>query len=173
MTFIVDGTSGLTFPDTSVQAVTATNATNITSGTLPFGRLPSGSVLQVVQSLLTTSTSTTSSSYVTSGLTASITPKFSTSKIFILLSAQARSDANKWLQTALFKNGSLLNKINEGLHYVNGSTITTQLSYSFLDSPATTSSTTYALYFNSQASGTVSINIDSAVASIILMEIAA
>ncbi|MFY8212619.1 MAG: hypothetical protein ACOVLB_08150 [Candidatus Nanopelagicus sp.] len=153
MPVIIDGSSGITFPNSTTQA-------------------SAGKVLQVVQGTLSTSTSTTSSSYVTSGVTATITPKFATSKIFILLSAQARSDANKWLQTALFKNGSYLNKINDGLHYVSGTTITTQLSYSFLDSPATTSATTYALYFNAQAGGTVSINIDNAVATIILMEIA-
>jgi hypothetical protein len=149
----VDSTSGITFP----------NSTN---------QVSAGVVLQVVQSTLTTSTSTSSSSFVTTGLTATITPKFSTSKVLVMLSAEMRSDANKWIQSALYKNGSVLNNISTGLHYVSGSTITTELSYSYLDSPATTSATTYALYFNAQGGGTVSCNIDTGVATMILMEIA-
>lgn len=153
MSLIIDGTNGLTFPNSTVQA-------------------SSGVVLQVVQGTLSTATSTSSSSFVTTGLTGTITPKFSTSKILIMLSAEMRSDANKWIQTQLFKNGSVLVSISTGLHYVNGSTITTVLSYSYLDNPATTSATTYALYFNAQGGGTVACNVDTGAATIILMEIA-
>ena len=49
MTFVVDGTNGLTFNDATTQSSTATNASNISSGTLGKARLPTGSVLQVVQ----------------------------------------------------------------------------------------------------------------------------
>ena len=48
MTFVVDGTNGLTFNDATTQSSTATNASNISSGTLGKARLPTGSVLQVV-----------------------------------------------------------------------------------------------------------------------------
>lgn len=48
MTFIVDGTTGLTFNDSSTQNVTALNASNISAGTLGKARLPTGSVLQVI-----------------------------------------------------------------------------------------------------------------------------
>lgn len=149
----IDSTSGITFPNSTRQS-------------------SAGQVLQVIQSTLTTSTSTSSTSFVTTGLTGTITPKFSTSKILIMLSAEMRSDANKWIQTQLFKNGSALVSISTGLHYVSGSTITTVLSYSYLDNPATISATTYALYFNAQGGGTVSCNIDTGAATIILMEIA-
>jgi hypothetical protein len=157
----------------SFSNITASGTLTTASQGIAFASLPTGSVLQVVQGTLTTATSTTSSSFVTSGLTATITPKFSTSKIFILLSAEVRSEADKWLQTVLYKNGSLLNNINVGTHFRISTVATTQLSYSFLDSPATTSATTYALFFNAQNGGTASINVDSGTATIILMEIAA
>ena len=62
MTTIIDGSAGITFPNSTVQA-------------------SAGQVLQVVNATYSTSTGTSSSSYVDTGLTASITPKFSTSKI--------------------------------------------------------------------------------------------
>ena len=50
MTFVVDGTNGLTFNDATTQSSTATNASNISSGTLGKARLPTGSVVQVQNS---------------------------------------------------------------------------------------------------------------------------
>ena len=50
--------------------------------------LGAGSVIQVVQNSYSTAVSTTSTSFVTSGLTATITPKFSTSKILFTGSLQ-------------------------------------------------------------------------------------
>jgi hypothetical protein len=61
MTFVVDGTNGLTFNDATTQASTATNASNISSGTLGKARLPTGSVLQVQSVYLTSATQLTSS----------------------------------------------------------------------------------------------------------------
>ena len=69
MTTIIDGTAGITFP-------VGTNPQDAPS-----------KVLQVVQGTLLTATSTTSTSLVTTGLTASITPLFSTSKIAIFITA--------------------------------------------------------------------------------------
>ena len=56
MTFVVDGTNGLTFNDATTQSSTATNASNISSGTLGKARLPTGSVLQVQSVYLTSAT---------------------------------------------------------------------------------------------------------------------
>lgn len=154
MTFIVDGTSGLTFPNSTVQA-------------------SSGVVLQVVQGTSTTSTSTSSASVITSNLTATITPKFATSKILVSLSATGRTSNNGWMQLVLYKNGAAWVQLTPGLHYaISGpSGVTTLFNYSYLDSPATTSAITYALYFGS-GSGTVTINPDSNTMTLILMEIA-
>jgi hypothetical protein len=68
-----------------IPAATAIN------GTLPFAQLPTGSVLQVVQATYTTQTSYSSgsTSYTDTGLSATITPKFATSKILIMIIQQA------------------------------------------------------------------------------------
>jgi hypothetical protein len=149
--------------------------TNISSstGVVLSSQMPVGSVIQVVAATTGSAVSTTSPTFITTGLTGTITPKFSTSKIFVVLSGEVRADANHWMQTALYKNGSILTNITAGLHYRFDTDSTTQLNYSYLDSPATTSATTYALYFNAQAGGTVSFNIDLGTACITLMEIAA
>ena len=69
----------------TAPAATATLITTGSSGQIiPKAALPTGSVLQVVSAQYVTETSTTSSSYVDTGWTFSITPTFSTSKIFIV-----------------------------------------------------------------------------------------
>ena len=76
MTFKINGFSGLTFPDNSTQAIGGLTTTNPQSG----------GVIQVVSVYYPTTQSQSSQSYIDTGLTATITPKFSTSKILILLS---------------------------------------------------------------------------------------
>ena len=151
MTFVVDGTNGLTFNDATTQSSTATNASNISSGTLGKARLPTGSVLQVVQSTYSTATTIASTSFVDTGLSGSITPTSATSKILVLtfqaslvvISATnsrtnyfqlVRGSTNifeyEWeVNGGLGNNGFLVNPLAANVCY--------------LDSPATTSSTTY------------------------------
>ena len=75
MTMIIDGTNGLTFNNATTQA-------------------SAGQVLQVVQNIYASYSSTSSTSYVDSGLSASITPKFSTSKILVMVSLQLATNTN-------------------------------------------------------------------------------
>jgi hypothetical protein len=161
MSLVLDGSNGLTFPDTSAQAAAS-------------------KVLQVVQGTYSTPTSTTSTSATATGLTASITPKFSTSKILVIA-----------LQNGLVNGGSVYAAINIYLNR-NSTTLLTELSlgYSgnslttfqpgpvtlvYLDSPATTSSVTYATQFAQQSggAGTVYVQNVSQTSTITLLEIAA
>ena len=102
MTIQINGANGLTFPDTSSQAV---------AGYTPV-RPQSGGVIQTVQATASTQTVTNSGSMVNTALTASITPKFSTSKILIKVyipAYNASSATNAYY--ILYKNGSSLQQL--------------------------------------------------------------
>ena len=129
MSLILDGSAGVTFPNSTVQA-------------------SSGVVLQVVSATYSTATSTTSTTAVTTGLTASITPKFSTSKILITGMINIQGAANNDSYWTIYKNGLNLSTSTSGFGIVEAGTqvmLSTQ-GINYLDSPATTSAITYAIY---------------------------
>ena len=150
-----------------------------TTGVLASAGLPTGCVLQVVQGTYSTQTSTTSSSFVTTGLSASITPKFSTSKVLILVyiagalyNVSGVGNGNYQVQrggTAVAGSSSATGS----QVYINTSPTNNSLvvSFSGLDSPATTSSTIYTVYMNAQA-GTIYAQSNSLTSYIQLLEIA-
>jgi hypothetical protein len=140
-----------------------------------------GSVLQVVQGVLGSQFGSTSTSFVSTGLTASITPKFATSKILVSFTSQAITVTDGSIIAAdIYKNGvSLSGESTYGYIYIYtaGAHPAGLLSFQYLNSPATTSSTTYTIYARSNSSantwyfgGNGSAN---AQATITLMEIAA
>jgi hypothetical protein len=147
MSTIINGTSNaITFPDSSVQ-----NTSAIVSGYVPYANLPAGSVLQVVNVITSAMATTTSTSYSTTALSATITPKSVSSKIFILVSMNGiyTSSGSNSSRYDLYKNGSSISYLEDILGY-NGATINMASSYQYLDSPATTSATTYAIWWASQ-----------------------
>ena len=172
MTAIINGSSlSVTFSDGTTQATSA-----IVSGYVPYANLPAGSVLQVVQATNTTRTQTTSTSFVASTLTASITPKYSTSKIMIVASVSSYIDtAGNEMQLTVYRNGSTDLSGGIGLTdlYTGNSDNIANQPISYLDSPATTSSTSYTVYLRrTQGGGSVSVNLRGTRDTIILMEIA-
>jgi len=160
----------------SLPAVSGTILTTGSSGqSIPKAALPTGSVLQVVNATYATDTTTTSTSYVATGISASITPTSSTSKIFIVTTFPVYTNAaNLSGYFTLYRGASNLFN-SEGAFRQETSTqnLICAGSISYFDSPATTSSTTYAVYFKSQTSGiTTRICLGNATASITLLEIA-
>ena len=118
-----------------------------------------GGIIQVIQATLDTKTSTTSTSYTDTGLSVSITPKFSTSKILIRynINVSINSDSN----IAFFQivrgstavgngtQGSSRTKCHtalRGQHSDNNPHGVT--AGEFLDSPSTTSATTYKIQYH-------------------------
>ena len=61
----------------------ATGVNQITDDAITAAKLPAGSVLQVVTSLFKTNTASTSTSYISTGHSVTITPKESTSTILL------------------------------------------------------------------------------------------
>jgi hypothetical protein len=185
MSFTIDGTNGLTFNDATTQASTATNASNISSGTLGKARLPTGSVLQVVSSGTQTQVSSTSgSTWVDTGISLAITPTSATSTILVLISVngirkQAVNNGGTAVSLQLLRGASTIANIgNDNASTdttANGGYNTTAASTCYLDSPATTSSTTYKVQFNNSrnVNDTIYTQYNGARSTIILMEISA
>jgi hypothetical protein len=147
-----------------------TNCTGVAAAALP-----AGTVLQVVSFASSNTTSTSLSTYQPTALTASITPKFATSKIYIMVSGQVDSTVSATqVNVTVFKNGvNLVGSAGFTSLYSSASRIIGNESLSYLDSPATTSATTYAVYFLSGSStGPVVFNFSNSTGSITLMEIA-
>lgn len=135
--------------------------------------LPTGSVLQVVNATSSTQVTTSSATYITTGLTATITPLFSTSKILVIANPAVQGAASQNVNITLYKDGAnLLSAI--GLGYVNAGSqvLNTILNSLYLDSPATTSAITYALYIKTSG-GIAYFGVNSSTSTITLMEIAA
>jgi len=134
-------------------------------------------VLQVVQGTYATQTSVSGASWVASGLTASITPSSATSKILITITNPLRRTGSvvTGANLRIYRNGSSLWDPMTNIGWSNPSTsdISWLATFSYLDSPATTSATTYALYINVNSSGTFYAQIDNNNATIILQEISA
>jgi hypothetical protein len=112
----------------------------ITNGKVVASGMPTGAVLQVVSAVITTSTSTTSTSFVQATTTATITPQFSTSKIYIMVSGPSFSGGVNYAVSTLYRN----NTTNLGSSGYSGFGITgnnpatydTQVAFNYLDSPA-------------------------------------
>ena len=144
------------------------------SGVLSFAGVSAsaGQVIQVVQGDYTGLVSTTSTSYVTSNLTASITPSSASNKIFILCSVTVRGEDGIENYTTLYRGGSNILGAN-GFGYQYGSSNAAKTGVqglSYLDSPSSTSSLTYQIYIKSSG-GTVALNDFSGTASITAFEI--
>ena len=144
--------------------------------------MASGSVLQVVSVDSSTQQNTTSTSYVaSSGVTVSITPSSTSSKILTICSPSLRvyedSGSNANMRFALSRDGGsnfLYQAILRNYDYGNSGTLTDiSISQTFLDSPSSTSALTYTMYVKIVGGDQVEINPDGNNKSTLpLMEIA-
>jgi hypothetical protein len=199
MTFLVDGTLGGTFPSWTTATRPASPAVgqmgyNTTTGlfdqytaggwvggltnasqSVQKSALPAGTVLQVLTDIQQGEQSTTSSSFTNTVLSVSITPTSSTSKIFLLYTGSAGNDGTQESFLTFAKNGT--NLLGSGgamrIWFAGSSSYHFGgFSMSYLDSPATTSATTYSVQFRTN-SGVVYISGANATDSLTVWEIAA
>jgi hypothetical protein len=128
-------------------------------------QMPAGSILQVENAVLQTNNiSTTSQTYVDTGLADSITPKFSTSKILIHVDLNGiyRGTATGDATFNLVRGSTELETISSmGMYHLSTgvSEHSGTASFTFLDSPNTTSGTTYKVQFKSITGSTVYVNL--------------
>jgi hypothetical protein len=140
----VAGTTVLTLP-----AVSGTLITTGSSGqSIPKAALPTGSVLQVVTATDTEERSTSSTSFVTASnsLSVTLTPISSSSKVFIVVTTVTYKTTNDFAFYTIYRNSTNIGDTNNGMITISPNMyVPTAMSY--LDSPNTTSSTTYQVYF--------------------------
>ena len=135
-----------------------------------------GQVLQVVSGTLSTEISRTSSALTSTGLTASITPTSSSNKVLVMVNlgdCGASNSGSGGIRIQLQRNGNQVGAIfNNQLSYQDPQSYSIiGGGFSYLDSPASTSSLAYTVFYAAQ-NGTVQLFRDGTQGSIILMEIA-
>ena len=157
--------------------------TGLATGALPSNVIGAGAVLQVVQATSTSSVTINTTTYTDTGLSASITPTSATSKILVFVNQATYSDrsANATGFGLKLIRGStdIFTPITDGSgpydvynQFTTGGNSALALRYviNYLDSPATTSSTTYKTQGRPYQSGNLYIQ---GTQVMILMEIAA
>ena len=181
----------------SQNNIVSVNASVATVGTLPTARLPAGSVLQVVSNTKTDTFTTSSTTPVAiTGLSATITPTSATSKILVLVNVGSSGTTidDYTVYLSLYRSASVITGAignAAGNRTVCSSAQRTGASYRYgsmsimhQDSPASTSSLTYACYAAMESGGgTACINRSAddsdiasrprTISSITVMEIAA
>jgi hypothetical protein len=135
------------------------------AGGVPSWASPAGGgkVLQVVNATYSTAASSSSASFADTGLTATITPTLNTSKVLVIVSqtgiGKSANDAAA-LALKLLRGATDLVRFEDIGAYTGEATqnYIGSCSASYLDSPATTSATTYKTQFaNRGGSGTVTL----------------
>jgi len=188
------GSTTISPTDAVTATLTLPNATGTllsSASSITATQMPTGSVIQVVQAYTGSYTSSTSTTYANSNLSASITPQFSASRILVLVHQAANPiggvAAGYGYQT------------NIGIQLLRGATVLTTpaadsggayslgfssgvapssgiivswgyVDFNYLDSPATTSSVTYSTQFRAGLSG-MTVYVNSCTSFITLMEI--
>ena len=175
---------------------TLIDASKLGGSTLPalngsaLTNLSAGKVLQIVQAIATSGVSTNSTSFVDLGLSASITPSATSSKVLVQVSQYIygyQSDGQpdcRW-GYQLLRDSTVLNMVNPTGRSLgsysdgfSGETIVGMfMTYSYLDSPSSTSSLTYKTQGRATNSNLDSINANASASdgqsTIILTEIGA
>jgi hypothetical protein len=136
-------------PGTSGYALTL----NGTTPTWAAVGASAGQVIQVLSATDSTLRSTTSQSFVTASntLLVSITPSSASNKIFIIVTASLYHATNYGMAT-IYRGSTNLGGSTYGMAGVYngaGGAIAAPLALSYLDSPSTTSATTYQVYIKS------------------------
>ena len=168
------GTLTIAAPNTNsnytltLPTVTGTVLTNKTAGT----------VLQVVNATYNSTTSSSSSTYADTGLTATITLSSTSNKVLVIVDQAGllKQTNDTYINLKLLRNGSDLSVVSNGAAYTGTSTTNYigNSGISYLDSPASISALTYKTQIASaNNNASVACQTNSSVSTITLMEIAA
>jgi len=152
--------SGLNTAITNAGFVTSANA---------------GKVLQVLTATDSTQRTTTSTSFTDAGgtLAVAITPSSASNKILILMTSGGGNNGTGTSSYSVYRDATNLGNGSNGFLSIQsaGGQIQSQVAVNYLDSPSTTSSITYRVYFRASAN-TAYLNLNNNPGSITVLEIA-
>jgi len=136
-----------------------------------------GKILQVVQATYATSTTSSSTSYADTGLSASITPSAASSRILVMVNQPSLKDvgnASNGVNLRIMRGATVILTQTYTLYTATNLALFGIVSFNFVDSPSTTSALTYKTQFaNTNASAQVEVQHNSNTSILTLMEIGA
>ena len=160
-------------------------------GHVPYDKMPPGSVIQVAHGTTSTEVAVNSNAETNTGLSATISPRFSSSKILVLVShdnCEKTSNSNSATRFKLYRQNSAGVQVDLGsqaglpsggyISYamgLNGATASARFNVNFqwFDTPNTTDSLIYYTKVNNYVSATgIRVQKDNYPSRITLMEIA-
>ena len=163
---LVIGTDVLA-PNGSGASLTSLNASNISSGTLATARLPTGTVLQVVNTMNSTVATGTGTipqdntiPQITEGtefMTLAITPKSTTNKLRIDVVVNGAASASNSYLVALFQD-STTNALAAINHHIGANNVSEESNFTYYMTAGTTSSTTFRVRAGCATAGTFTFN---------------
>ena len=182
-----DSNTGITFPsaDTIKFSTGGVERMSITNSGVTGTGVSNGKILQVVFGETTSEVSDTSGNYVDSGVTATITPSSTSNKIMVIVSMQwflIRDASETNGSFKLLRGSTAISTHEDAVHIEAGLTsqsrIISEGGYTIqrLDSPSTTSATTYKVQFKTNVTANnakMHVNRGNAPSCITLMEVAA
>jgi len=137
-------------------------------------------ILQVVFASTTTPVTNNTVTPADTGLTATITPTSNTSKVLVIVNqaggAKSGGNVANALKVHLLRGATNISNLTLSAGYTNTlvEVRTGTISTAYLDSPATTSATTYKTqFYNNIGAASVSVQITSEMSTMILMEVSA
>ena len=165
--------------------VTGLAVGGLPDGTVDAGTLATnsrGTVLQVINAKTETLVTLSSATYTDTGLTASITPSSTSSKILVIVNQNGMkthsNNASNDIGVMLLRGSTQINNFSREYGFTGTTQYTAMATFStsYLDSPSSTSAVTYKTQFSNMdgggAGGTVYAQTASSESTIILMEIA-
>ena len=131
---------------------------------LPVDGAPTGGgggIIQVLQGKTNNRLETSSQSFVASNLSATMTPKFNTSKIFVMISGDCNTNADdNEMYITIYRSiggGTFANIGDSSYGFAsarsNAERLHSAVSINYLDSPATTSAVEYKVYIRKTSDG--------------------
>lgn len=167
--------------DTPARLAVGANGTTLFADSTAATGLAWGSpkVIQVVQGQTSTNVTMSSSTPVDTGLTATITPKFSTSKVLVMVTQngvyKSNGNAGNYVALNLQRNGgNIMNWYQGAFTNTAIENIAGSAAINYIDSPATTSATTYKTQiWNPNNTANVAVQVNGMVSTITLIEIGA